>query len=259
MEEIIQHKEDNNKIIVRIDFNKNNPVPFDSFIKHLTGLDDQYCKFTNKKDKLLIVEVRECCIEIELLNTAMSLITGLNNVTLFYNNLKQAFNYLKTKKGEKHKMDKTDLNNCKNILQIGEYANVTINGNVNFAGDGISFDRNDVPTMNKNADEYSKELEEQKKTNAEFYENVYLRIIQARTDDASTKNKRTTGVIKNISDKELTVTFAEGIREEIISYPHPNFTNFLVNVRYDMEPESYFVENFWGEVIEDEKLFLQLE
>lgn len=249
--------------ILTIEIEYENFISLSEFYQSLEGWNNQYDRYISLTykgencDKLLVKKVRDGSIILELASSVMPLISDCNTILLFFEQIKNIFNWLTTKIGNKPKLEITDLENTKKIIAPIEShsenkINIFIQGDNNAS---IILNSKDTSIISNNINEELKNLNEPKNIKDDIKENVIMKLKQIKNDETS---KNTKGIIHEIDAKEHTVLFTSpSLKNDILhTNDNPFLMNYLVNVKIHKEnnvikafiildiKDSYFPENY---------------
>jgi len=247
MEEI----ENSDFLTIEIKYKKS--ISLYDFKESLEGWYNQYNKYlsqtnkVNEGENLLIKDIKDGSIIITLITSAMPVLAHIetfNTITDFFSTIKNSISWLSTQKGTKPKYDIDELQNIKQIVSpitnIDNSMNLTVNGNIEIENVFV-IDNIKAKVTRENADKEIKLLSKiepvEPLKDDTFRENVYLRFKQIESAEKNTRS--TKGIIDEIDNKSYPISFAEGLKQQIIhGIDNPLIKIYLVNVKIHKEDNT---------------------
>jgi len=221
-------------------------IPLSEFIASLEGWNSQYNRQLSSVDikendeKLLVKQITKGSIIIELMSSVMPLLSDYSNLYTFFSTMIILFTWLRTKKGKKPNAELTDFENAKKIVAPintdDKKMQISFNGDVKnvYIIDKVTAD---TITKNANVELLALAETEEKKEEQTKAKNVLLKFNQI--EGAEKNNKKTKGVIGEITNKSYPIMFAEGLKHGIIhGSENPLNKNYLVNAKVHTENDE---------------------
>jgi hypothetical protein len=171
------------------------------------------------------------------MSSMMPLLNDYNNLYTFFLTMQILFDWLLTKKGKKPDVEIKDIEDAKKIVApintLDKKINIFFNGDVQNV---YIIDNVNAETITKNANDelltFTKP--EEIKEDQTNLKNVLLKFNQI--EDAEKNNKKTKGIISEISNKSYPIMFAEGLKHGIVhGSENPHNKNYLVNAKIHIE------------------------
>jgi len=238
--------ENEQKLTVIIDSEENITVAeLKNFLEAINNQFEKRCKIDGKTDKLLIKEVRKGSIEIEMIAAyAAGFFSDVGTLVSLFDNIKLAIEWLRTKAGDKPKMDLEDLDDCKKLVTLAsnhDGTQVTMKNDIldnygtviNNYGT-LYLNTDEAKILNKNINEELASLQKNKNADNEetsnLHKGVILKLIQIK-DDVN-DNKNTKGIIEDIDKKAHPIVSDENVKDTLLhSKDNPFNKYYLVNVK----------------------------
>jgi hypothetical protein len=237
-------KDEKDFLTINIEYEE--AIPLSEFTASLEGWNSQYnrhlspAEIKENSDKLLIKQISKGSILVELMSSAMPLLSDYSNLYTFFSTMQILFNWLLSKKGKKPNVEIRDIEDAKKIVAPintdDKKMNIFFNGDVQNV---YIIDKVSAETITRNANDelltFSKPEEiKEDQTNAK---NVLLKFNQI--EDAEKNNKKTRGIISEISNKSFPVMFSEGLKHGIVhGSENPHNKNYLVNAKVHIENDE---------------------